>query len=47
LTPAALAKAPMVRVSGMFIMALDSVLGYGSNVSASRKVPEGDPHGKT
>lgn len=39
LTPAALAMAPMVRVSAI-MMALDSVFDYGSKVSASRKSRE-------
>jgi hypothetical protein len=47
LTAAALAKAPIVMASWMFMAALDSVLDYGSNVTASRKDPEGDRHGKT
>src|SRR3989339_388049 len=47
LTPAALAKGPMVSVCGSFTIALDSVLDYGSNLSASRNVSEGDPsHGR-
>jgi hypothetical protein len=35
LTLAALAKAPMVRLSGFFAIPLDSVHDYGSNVTAS------------
>ncbi|MDT8399499.1 MAG: mercury(II) reductase [Pseudomonadales bacterium] len=43
LTPAALAKPPMVRFSRVFCMALDSVLKSGSKVAPSRTDSQGKP----
>src|SRR4030065_1335856 len=43
LTPAALAKAPIVRFSESFFITLDSVLDYGFNVTAFHACMTGAP----
>src|SRR3990167_6573851 len=47
LTPAALAKTPMVRLSTVFSIALDSVHDYGSNLKPSISYSKGDRYAGT